>query len=67
MVTADRRNQAAWQQRVRDAYAEAARMPAAERGWTLELPDWWVPTWTVAQRRALTEQQRRQWLALRTG
>jgi hypothetical protein len=65
MVTADRRDQSAWQGRVRAAYAQAARTPAGERQWTLEPPPWWVPTWTVEQRRSLTEQQRVRLLALR--
>ncbi|MDX6372302.1 MAG: hypothetical protein QOD98_1290 [Nocardioidaceae bacterium] len=65
MVTADRRDQSAWQARVRTAYAQAERTPAADRLWTLEPPPWWVPTWTVAQRRALTERQRARFLALR--
>jgi hypothetical protein len=65
MVTADRRDQSAWHERVRAAYARAERAPAADRRWTLEPPSWWVPTWTVEQRRALTEQQRRRFLALR--
>ena len=36
MVTADRRDQSAWQERVRAAYARAERAPAAERRWTLQ-------------------------------
>ncbi len=67
MVTADRRDQSAWQERLRAAYARAERTPAIERRWTLEPPPWWVPTWTVEQRRALTEQQRVRFLALRTA
>ncbi len=65
MVTADRRDQSAWQERVRAAYARAERTPAAERQWTLEPPPWWVPTWTVDQRRSLSEQERIRFLALR--
>jgi hypothetical protein len=65
MVTADRRDQSAWQERMRAAYARSARTPTTERQWTIEPPPWWVPTWTVEQRRALTEQQRVRFLALR--
>jgi hypothetical protein len=65
MVAADRRDQSAWQERMRAAYARAERTPATERQWTLEPPSWWVPTWTVEQRRSLSEQQRLRWLALR--
>jgi hypothetical protein len=67
MVTAERHDQAAFQHRVRAAYAAAERQRAAERRWTLEPPDWWVPTWTVAQRRALTAYQRERWLAHRAA
>jgi hypothetical protein len=51
--------------RLRQAYARAQRLPASERRWTVELPPWWVPTFTVAQRRALDDEQRRRLLALR--
>ncbi|WGL52079.1 hypothetical protein P5P86_19275 [Nocardioides sp. BP30] len=30
--------------------------------WTLAQPHWWVDTSTVAQRRALTDRERRVWL-----
>ena len=67
MVTADRHDREAYHHRLRSAYATAARTPAIERRWTLELPPWWVPTFTVAQRRALTAGQRKRFLAHRTG
>jgi hypothetical protein len=51
--------------RLREAYARAARAPVDARSWTTELPPWWVPTFTVAQRRALDEDQRRRFLRLR--
>lgn len=35
------------------------------RAWTLEQPHWWVPTDTVAQRRALLPHERAIWLNLR--
>ncbi|MGZ6744879.1 MAG: hypothetical protein ACXVD0_03140 [Nocardioides sp.] len=44
----------------------AARRRAArrtgERAWTIDPPAWWVPTQTVAQRRALDARQRAVWL-----
>jgi hypothetical protein len=40
--------------RLRQAYARAGRHAADERRWTHELPSWWTPTMTVAQRRSLT-------------
>lgn len=58
---------ARWEQRLRRAYARAERRPVADRTWTLELPPWWVPTFTVAQRRALTEEQRDRWLRYRAA
>ena len=67
MVTAERRDRAAFHQRVHSAYAAAGRQPAAERRWTLQPPAWWVPTWTVEQRRALTARERALWLAHRAG
>lgn len=33
-----------------------------DRTWTLEQPDWWVDTSTVARRRALSSDQRSRWL-----
>jgi hypothetical protein len=42
---------------------DRARFDApSTRPWTLDLPPWWVPTFTVAQRRSLTEAQRARWL-----
>lgn len=44
--------------RLRDAYARAERRPADERLWLAGLPGWWTPTFTVAQRRALSAYDR---------
>ena len=65
MLSEDRFNANPFKLRLRDAYAQVAARPASARRWTLELPDWWVPTFTVAQRRALTEEERRIWLRYR--
>jgi hypothetical protein len=51
--------------RLREAYARAWRLPVTARAWTIELPSWWVPTFTVAQRRALDDDQRQRLLRLR--
>jgi hypothetical protein len=67
MVAGDRRDQTAFQDRLRVAYAAATREPVADRRWTHTPPSWWVPTWTVAQRRALTQRDREIWLRLRAG
>jgi hypothetical protein len=58
-----------------DRRALVARMAAArqrarwlsveQRTWTVVPPGWWVPTTTVAQRRALSPDQRARWLAHR--
>ena len=52
--------------RITAAYerAPSSRHP---RLWTIDQPTWWIPTETVAQRRALTEANRARLLARRTG
>jgi hypothetical protein len=51
--------------RLRAAYGRAARASASPRCWTIEQPQWWVPTETVAQRRALSAEQQAVWLRYR--
>ncbi len=51
-----------FQMRLRSAYQRAEQRPVSERRWTLELPPWWVPTFTVEQRRALSDRDRAIWL-----
>jgi hypothetical protein len=65
MLTGDLVDHSAFLGRLRQAYARASRIPASERAWTIELPPWWVPTFTVKQRRNLDDDQRRRFLALR--
>jgi hypothetical protein len=65
MLSADLMRPAAFVTRLRQAHARAARLPASDRGWTVELPPWWVPTFTVEQRRALDDRQRQRYLKLR--
>jgi hypothetical protein len=65
MLAPDLTNPYPFLSRLREAYARAARIPAAERRWTLELPPWWIPTFTVAQRRGLDETQRARILGYR--
>lgn len=62
MLSEDAFNPGPFKLRLRAAYLRVEQRPASERRWTLELPDGWVPTFTVEQRRALTESQRRVWL-----
>lgn len=44
------------------AAAQRARAQTAKQLWTVEPPEWWTPTRTVAQRRALAEWQRERFL-----
>jgi hypothetical protein len=47
---------------------ERARFePPVQRRWTIEQPAWWIPTETVAQRRALTREQRARLYGGRAG
>ena len=67
MVAADGADTSGFVQRLHAAYARASWLPESERTWTISPPDWWIPTMTVAQRRALTDGQRRRFLRLRAG
>jgi hypothetical protein len=51
--------------RLAEAYARAERRPADQRLWTVEPPPWWTSTATVAQRRALTPDERARFLRYR--
>jgi hypothetical protein len=64
-VTRDARDRAGLVGRMRSARARALWLPVDQRRWTIEPPDWWVPTRTVAQRRGLSADQRRRWLSHR--
>jgi hypothetical protein len=44
---------------------DRARRHGHDQLWTIEQPDWWIPTETVAQRRALSPADRRRLLARR--
>lgn len=65
MVAADRRDPVPFLRRVRDARGRAQSGNA--RQWTVEKPWWWIPTETVAQRRALSEFNRDRLLRHRAG
>lgn len=51
--------------RLREAYERARRRPVEERRWCTDLPHWWIPTFTVEQRRELSPEQRAQLLGYR--
>lgn len=53
MLAGDHRNPTLFLNRLVAAYQRAADIPAHRRRWTLEQPDWWHDTSTVAARRAL--------------
>lgn len=65
MLTGDLREPEEFQVRLRATYARAARIPASDRAWTIEPPGWWIPTFTVEQRRNLTDAQRQLMLGYR--
>lgn len=65
MVTGELANPWGFVARLRAAYARAGQRVAADRRWTVDHPGWWVPTETVAERRALSPEQRDTWLAYR--
>jgi hypothetical protein len=65
MLAGDRHDPTDVVGRLHAAYDRAARKPASDRRWTIEAPSWWIPTDTVARRRALSQQQRARLLRLR--
>ena len=67
MLAADNRDPAHFVQRLRESFARAAARPVSQRRWTLERPTWWIPTDTVAQRRALSDGDRARFLGRRLG
>ena len=58
MMAGDVRDPRAFLARLDQAYARAARKPAADRLWLTETPKWWIPTWTVEMRRNLSPYDR---------
>ncbi len=61
MVSTDLRDMIGFERRLDSAYRRAAQREPS-RAWTLEQPEWWVDTSTVAARRGLTDEERRIWL-----
>ena len=62
MVTGQRRDEVA--DRIVAAY-ERANRGGRPRLWTIDQPAWWIPTETVAQRRALADAEKARLLARR--
>lgn len=67
MVAADNRDPVGFVSRLQATYRRARPVPEALRTWTIEPPAWWRSTSTVADRRSLSEDQRRRWLRHRSG
>jgi hypothetical protein len=58
MLAADNAEPSDFVRRVRGAYDRAKYEPESRREWTIVPPPWWIPTSTVADRRALDALQR---------
>lgn len=67
MMAGDLADRDPFRSRLRDAYARAARRRPEDRRWLVGTPAWWVPTWTVAQRRALSAYDRSRYLGYRSA
>jgi hypothetical protein len=67
VVATDWKDEAVIAARIRSAYARAAHRVISDRAWTIEQPYWWIPTDTVARRRALSGRERQVWLSRRAG
>lgn len=61
MMSTDRRDTASFERRLDAAYHRATRRRPSGL-WTVEQPDWWIDTSTVAARRGLTDEERVRWL-----
>ncbi|MCX6399571.1 MAG: hypothetical protein NTX33_06555 [Propionibacteriales bacterium] len=66
MMSTDLRDIQSFERRLEAAYRRADAH-GVRSGWTLEQPDRWVDTSTVARRRALSEGERRLWLGYRAA
>lgn len=65
MMSGDQRDTDNFERRLLAAYERALQRPLPG-SWTLDQPDWWVDTSTVARRRALSQSERAIWLRRRT-
>jgi len=66
MTAGDRADPSAFRRRVIEARQRGLHR-ASTRLWTVEEPAWWTPTHTVAQRRALSDEQRARLLRRNAG
>jgi hypothetical protein len=65
MMTGDAHERSRVAERMHEARGRARWAAPATRDWTIDLPSWWIPTFTVDQRRNLSEAERSRWLRLR--
>jgi hypothetical protein len=66
-MTGDLGDRSTMAARMRSARRRALWESEDARRWTIEPPSWWTPTVTVAQRRALSEQQKARFLRHRAA
>jgi hypothetical protein len=67
VVNADLCDPAGLAERMHTVRSRAKWLAESRRSWSINPPPWWVPTGTVAQRRALTPEQRRRLLRYRAA
>lgn len=67
VMTGDLADRACLVDRMLTARRESRFAAESRRAWTTSPPEWWRPTLTVAQRRALDPEERRRWLPHRSG
>jgi hypothetical protein len=65
ILTGDVRDRMRTAERMRLARSRARFEAESRRRWTVDLPHWWIPTFTVEQRRDLTPPQRARVLSYR--
>lgn len=64
MIATDRYDTTRFERRLLAGYRRATERRSSA-SWTLDQPEWWVDTSTVARRRALSEEERAIWLRYR--
>jgi hypothetical protein len=67
VLASDARDRTGVVHRMQATRRRARFTPLPDRQWTVDKPPWWIPTETVEQRRALTDQQRARLLRHRAG
>jgi len=65
MLSGDGRDPRGLVRRMDEARSRARWLAPSKRDWTTDLPPWWIPTFTVEQRRNLDQRDRQRLLRLR--